>query len=133
MSRAFLIGEVSASTGINMETIRYYERIGLVPKPPRSAGGRRNYDGTDLQRLAFVRRCRDIGFSIDDIRSLLTLAAPGHRSCSSVQIIAENHCKSIETRIADLVRLHALLSVTIKQCSGKKVPQCAVLDMLALS
>jgi MerR family mercuric resistance operon transcriptional regulator len=131
MSRGFQIGRVSALTGVNIETIRYYERIGLVPRQTRNAGGRRNYDDTDVRRLAFVRRARDIGFSLGDIKSLLALGEPGHRSCASVKKIAEQHRMAIEMRIADLSRLHSLLTKTIGKCSGRKVPQCPVLDILS--
>jgi MerR family mercuric resistance operon transcriptional regulator len=131
MSRDLLIGEVSVATGVNIETIRYYERIGLVPRQSRSSGGRRSYGSADVQRLAFIRRARDIGFSLADIKSLLALAEPGHRSCADVRTIADQHRKAVESRIADLNRLHSLLSATISKCSGRKAPQCAVLDMLA--
>ncbi len=130
-SRDLTIGEVSALTDVNIETIRYYERIKLVPRQVRSSGGRRSYGPTDVRRFAFIRRARDIGFSINDIKSLLALGEPGHRSCASVRSIAEQHRAAIETRIADLSRLHSLLSETIGKCSGGKVPQCPVLDMLS--
>lgn len=131
-SRALTIGRVSALTGVNIETIRYYERIGLIPRQDRSAGGRRSYGDLDTRRLAFVRRARDIGFSLADIKSLLALGEPGHQSCADVKSIADQHRKAIESRIADLTRLHSLLSGTISRCSGRKVPQCAVLDMLSV-
>jgi len=126
-----LIGEVSALTGVNIETIRYYERISLVPRQARSKGGRRSYGDSDVRRLAFIRRARDIGFSLADITSLLALAETGHRSCADVRTIAEKHRRAVETRIADLNCLHSLLSITISKCSGRKAPQCPVLDMLA--
>lgn len=131
ISRGFPIGQVSAMTGVNIETIRYYEKIGLVPRQARGTNGRRNYDDTDVRRFAFIRRAREIGFPLNDIRSLLMLAEPGHRSCVDVQKIAEQHRAAVETRIADLKRLHLLLSETIGKCSGLQAPQCAVLDMLA--
>ncbi len=130
MSRSLPIGPVSAMTGVNIETIRYYERIGLVPRQQRTQTGRRAYDDADIRRLAFIRRARDIGFSLEDIKSLLALTEPGHRSCADVQAIAEQHRAVIETRIANLNRLRTLLSATISKCSGNKAPQCAVLDML---
>ncbi len=130
MSRSLPIGRVSTLTGVNVETIRYYERIGLVPPQVRDDGGRRTYADTDVRRLAFIRRARDIGFSLGDIKSLMALAEPGHISCADVQTIAEQHRSAIESRITDLNRLHSLLSATISKCSGLKAPQCAVLDML---
>jgi len=131
MSATIAIGRVSALTGVNIETIRYYERIGLVPRQPKSAGGRREYDPVSVKRLSFIRRARDIGFSIEDIRSLLALSEPNHRSCAEVRNIAEIHRDAIMLRVADLNRLQTLLTETINKCSGRKIPHCAVLDMLA--
>ena len=130
ISGGLTICRVSTLTGVNIETIRYYERIGLIPRQARSAGGRRNYGDLDVRRLAFVRRSRDLGFSLEEIKSLLALSGPGQASCASVRRIAEDHCKSVEARIRDLKRLRTLLSGTIQNCSGLEVPQCAVLDML---
>lgn len=133
ISGGLTIGRVSALTGVNIETIRYYERIGLIPRQGRNAGGRRSYGDLDVRRLAFIRRSRDIGFALSDIKSLLALGEPGQRSCADVKSIADQHRTAIETRIADLSRLHSLLSRTIGKCSGKSIPQCPVLDMLSES
>lgn len=124
------IGELSRLTGVNVETIRYYERIKMLPKPPRTASGRRAYGATDLRILAFIRRSRELGFSLEEIRALLRLGAPGMASCSEVKEIAGHHLKDIRAKIADLAKLERILAKTIARCSGNRVPDCPVLDVL---
>ncbi|MEK7265008.1 MAG: helix-turn-helix domain-containing protein, partial [Pseudomonadota bacterium] len=109
------IGDVSALTGVNIETIRYYERIGLVPKPPRTEGGRRAYADADAKRLRFIRRARDLGFSIDDIRALLQLADSGG-ACKGAQEIAVRHRDDVRDKIKTLKRLDRILTDAAVQC-----------------
>jgi MerR family transcriptional regulator, mercuric resistance operon regulatory protein len=124
------IGEVSRLSGVNIETIRYYERAKMLAPPPRTASGRRVYDPTDLRVLVFIRRSRELGFSLDEIRALLRLGGPGKASCREVREIAAHHLADIRTKIADLEKLERLLARTVAKCSGKVAPHCAVLDML---
>lgn len=124
------IGELSRRTGVNIETIRYYERIKMLPKPPRTSSGRRIYGATDIRILAFIRRSRELGFSIDEIRALLGLGAPGTASCDDVKGISAHHLQDIRAKISDLAKLERLLAKTIARCSGNKVPVCPVLDIL---
>jgi MerR family mercuric resistance operon transcriptional regulator len=124
------IGELSRLSGVNIETIRYYERIKMLPPPPRTASGRRVYGKTDLRILAFVRRSRELGFSLDEIRALLRLGAPGLASCSEVKEIATHHLEDIRAKLSDLKKLERLLAKTVSQCSGKTAPECPVLDIL---
>jgi MerR family transcriptional regulator, mercuric resistance operon regulatory protein len=124
------IGELSKRSGVNIETIRYYERIKMLPAPPRTASGRRIYAVPDLRLLAFIRRSRELGFSLDEIRALLRLGAPGKASCSEVKAIAARHLHDIRAKISDLAKLERLLAKTISRCSGNKVPDCPVLDIL---
>src|SRR5262245_57647610 len=124
------IGALSKRTGVNIETIRYYERIKMLPAPPRSASGRRLYGLSDFRLLAFVRRSRELGFSLDEIRALLRLGAPGKASCGEVKEIASHHLKDVRAKIFDLTKLERLLAKTIARCSGGKAPGCPVLDML---
>ncbi len=127
----FTIGELSSQTGANIETIRYYERIGLMPRPARSPGGRRQYSGTEAQRLGFIRRARELGFGIEPIRTLLDLAEPGHRSCDEVRSIAATHLGNVRAKIDDLARLEAILSDTVSRCEvHASAPACPVLEML---
>lgn len=128
--RGLAIGELSRRTGVHIETIRYYERIGLIAPPPRTSGGRRNYGATDARALAFVRRARELGFSLDEIRALLDLGGPGVATCSDVCAIATRHLRTIHAKIADLRKLERVLSDCMVRCSGDVVPDCAVLDAL---
>ena len=124
------IGRLSELTGVNIETIRYYEKIGMLPAPPRTASGRRVYGRAETRTLAFIRRARELGFSLDEIRALIGLAAPGKASCADVRAIAAHHLEGIRAKMADLSKLERLLAKTIARCSGKRVPDCPVLDIL---
>ena len=124
------IGEVSKRSGVKIETIRYYERIRMLHAPPRTASGRRIYGTTDLRVLVFIRRARELGFSLDEIRALMCFGAPGTASCSEVKKIATHHLQHIRAKIADLAKLERLLAKTIARCSGNRVPDCPVLDIL---
>jgi MerR family mercuric resistance operon transcriptional regulator len=127
---AMPIGELSRRTGCNIETIRYYERIGLLPAPPRR-GRYRSYGPPDVSRLRFVRRGRELGFSLDEIRALLELAAPQRRACDEVRVIAAAHLADVRAKLADLKRLEAVLADTVAQCRGRSAaPSCPVLDVL---
>ncbi|WP_159728258.1 helix-turn-helix domain-containing protein [Methylosinus sp. Ce-a6] len=124
------IGELSRLTGVHVETIRYYEKIEMLPAPPRSHGGRRIYDAGHRRTLAFIRHARELGFTLDEIRTLLGLARPGGTSCAQVRDIAAAHLGSVRDKIANLMRLEAILSRTIAQCADGAPTSCAVLDML---
>jgi MerR family transcriptional regulator, mercuric resistance operon regulatory protein len=124
------IGKLSELTGVNIETIRYYERIKMVPPPPRTASGRRIYDSTHLRILAFIRRSRELGFSLDEIRALTRLGGPEKATCREVRKVAAHHLQDIRAKLADLRKLEHLLAKTVAQCSGKTVPDCPVLDIL---
>jgi MerR family mercuric resistance operon transcriptional regulator len=124
------IGELSRLTRVNIETIRYYERIKMLPAPPRTASGRRVYGSNEARLLAFVRRSRELGFSLDEIRALLRLGGPEKASCREVREIAAHHLKDIRAKLADLKKLERLLATTIAQCSGRMAPDCPVLDIL---
>lgn len=125
------IGRLATVTGVNLETVRYYERIGLMPPPARTASGHRTYEHPHVRRLAFIRRARELGFSIEQIRALLALAEPSRSSCAQVQEIAQTHLGEVRAKLADLARLERILSETVDRCSGDPAPSCPVLDMLA--
>ncbi|EFI52769.1 helix-turn-helix domain-containing protein [Afipia sp. 1NLS2] len=124
------IGELSRLTGVNIETIRYYEKIKMLQPPARTEGGRRVYGPTETRMLAFIRRGRELGFGLEDIRALLALGGPGKASCADARKIAAHHLDDIRTKIADLRKLERLLAKTIAQCSGSRAPDCPVLDVL---
>ena len=126
----FPIGELSRQTGVHIETIRYYERIGFVPPPPRGADGRRSFDAEDVKRLCFIKRSRDMGFSQDEVRALLRLADGGEKSCSEVSVIAQAHLKDIRAKISDLRKLEKVLAETVSRCMGGDAPVCPVLEAL---
>jgi MerR family mercuric resistance operon transcriptional regulator len=124
------IGALSKRSGVNIETIRYYERIKMLAPPPRTASGRRIYDFTDLRILVFIRRSRELGFSLDQIRALLRLGGPEKASCRQVREIATHHLEDIRAKLNDLKKLERLLSKTVARCLGKTAPDCPVLDIL---
>ena len=126
----FPIGELSRKTGVHIETIRYYERIGFIPPPPRGADGRRSFDAGDVKRLCFIKRSRDMGFSQDEVRTLLKLADGGEKSCSEVSVIAQAHLKDIRAKISDLRKLEKVLAETVSRCMGSDAPVCPVLEAL---
>src|SRR5882724_13107935 len=124
------IGELSKHSGVNIETIRYYERIEMLAPPQRTAGGRRVYAMMDLRILAFIRRSRELGFSLDEIRALLRLGGPDKASCREVREIAAHHLDDIRAKISDLRKLERLLATTVARCTGTTAPDCPVLDIL---
>lgn len=128
--RNFTIGQLSRRTGVNIETIRYFEKVGLVASPPRTNGGHRVYDDDHLRALGFIRRARDLGFTPEEVRGILTLGGPMNACCDEVREIASRHLETVRRKMADLARLEKLLASTIDRCSGDHVPHCAVIDMI---
>lgn len=124
------IGQLSEQTDCKIETIRYYERIGLLPAPARSDGGYRIYDDNHRRRLSFIRRSRELGFTIDEIRGLLDLVNGGNYTCSDVKTITMEHVDSIRQKIADLKKLEKTLSRIASQCTGDATPECPIIDAL---
>ena len=129
----FPIGVLSERSSVNIETIRYYERIGLLPKPARSAGGYRLYQPADSDRLCFIRRARDLVFSLDEIRRLLDLADQKSRSCRRVHEIAVEHLAEVHAKIADLRRMERVLATMVRACAQGTMPACPLLETLAQS
>ena len=127
---ATTIGALSESTGVNIETIRYYERIGLLPAPPRSAGRHRLYEDDHRQRLTFIRRARELGFSLDEVRALLGLAGRHRMACDEVKALTEAHITDVCHKIRDLRKLQRVLSDLAARCRPNKVPECPILEAL---
>ncbi|MEW5422729.1 helix-turn-helix domain-containing protein [Amorphus sp. 3PC139-8] len=125
------IGDLAQRTGTKVETIRYYERIGLLQAPARTAGNYRSYDEAHLGRLSFVRRARDLGFSLDQIRELLSLSDERDRSCEAVDVIARQNLAAIERKIRNLTALRDELTDLLDQCRRGTVADCRILDALA--
>jgi MerR family mercuric resistance operon transcriptional regulator len=123
--------ELARRTGCNLETIRYCEKIGMMPDPPRTGAGYRVYDGGHVSRLRFILRARELGFAIAEIRGLLDLVDGGTRTCAEVNERTERHLADVRAKIADLGRIEAVLAATAAQCSGDEVPDCPVLNALS--
>ena len=123
------IGELSLRTGVNIETIRYFERVGVLAAPPRSRGGRRVYGAEHVRALGFIRRARDLGFSPAEVRAILSLGGPA-AACSDVREIASLHLERVRAKMADLAQLQELLAATILRCESDGAANCAVLELL---
>ena len=130
MTATFPIGRLSSRSSVNVETIRYYERIGLLAKPPRTSGGYRLYRIVDVERLTFIRRTRDLGFSLDDVRRLLDLADGKSRSCRRVRDIAATHLADVRAKLADLHRMERVLAGLVSACEDGTLPACPLLETL---
>jgi len=122
--------ELARRSGCNIETIRYYEKTGMMPDPPRTASGYRLYNDSHVARLRFILRARELGFSIEDIRGLLGLVDGSTQTCAQVKARTERHLADVRIRIADLQRIERVLDQTAKRCSGDEVPNCPVLEAL---
>lgn len=127
----FSIGHLSRQTGCKVTTIRYYEKIGLLPEPGRSAGNTRLYDQTHLNRLAFIRHCRDLGFAQEAVRGLLELTDSPDQSCEAVTTIATTHLETVNQRIAKLTALKSELEHMITACRGGQIGECRIVETLA--
>jgi Cu(I)-responsive transcriptional regulator len=125
------IGELARATDTKAETIRYYEHIGLLPPPPRTRGNYRDYAAAHVGRLAFVRRARDLGFSIEQIRTLLDLADHKEQSCEAADTIAREHLTEVRRKLAQLAALGRELESLIGQCRHGTVAECRILEALA--
>ncbi|MCR9193852.1 MAG: helix-turn-helix domain-containing protein [Hyphomonas sp.] len=123
-------GELARRAGCNIETIRYYEKIGLLDTPARSDAGHRLYEGEDEARLNFILRGRELGFSIDELRSLLSLVDSGNHTCAEVLALTRQHLASVQDKIADLQRLEATLGAIADNCTGDRATECPVIDAL---
>ena len=130
LAQSLTIGQLAQRTGANIETVRYYERVGLLPQPLRR-GRYRSYDGADVSRLGFVRRSRELGFSIKEVRTLLDLAGGGHESCADARELAAIHLREVRSRIADLRRMERVLADTVRACDLGNDPGCPLIDTLA--
>lgn len=125
-----MIGDLAKRTGTKVNTIRFYEEIGLMPQAVRTEGGRRTYARSDLQRLSFIRHGRELGFSVDEIRSLIALSADPERDCNGAAAIAKRHLEGVEDRIARLEALRDELKRATATCDGGRIADCSVIDAI---
>jgi Cu(I)-responsive transcriptional regulator len=125
------IGHLGKATGTKVETIRFYEKTGLLPMPARTEGNYRAYTADHMNRLSFIRRARDLGFSLEQVRELLTLSDDRSRSCSAIDAIATGHRLEIKRKIRDLQALKAELDNLIDQCCRGTVAECRIIETLS--
>ncbi|MGN6098104.1 MAG: MerR family transcriptional regulator [Bosea sp. (in: a-proteobacteria)] len=125
------IGELARRTGVTVETIRWYEKAGLIEPPARSASNYRDYDAASLARLSFIKRGRELGFSLDQVVELMALARDREGDCGEVDAIARGHLATIERKIADLTALRRQLGGLIAACEGGEIRECNILCALA--
>lgn len=131
MQREVPIGALARETGVKVPTIRYYESVGLLPEPARSLSNRRTYGERDVQRLNFIRHARELGFEVDQIRELLTLADQPQRPCSEADAIAREHLIDIESKIARLTSLRTEVQRMLASCAHGNIADCHVIEVLA--
>ncbi|MBX9860599.1 MAG: helix-turn-helix domain-containing protein [Sphingomonas sp.] len=124
------IGKLAAATGTKVETIRYYESVGLLAAPERTASNYRSYSPAHLSRLSFIRRARALGFSLEQVQALLGLADQKDISCSAVDLIAREHLAEIDRKLADLTTLRAELGNLIVQCGHGSISECRIIESL---
>ena len=124
------IGEMSRQTGVGIETIRYFEKIGMMPPPGRSEGGNRQYNNDHLQRLFFINRCRQIGFSQNEIKALLLMVDAKDITCSEVHNITVEHIRDIKKKIRDLRKLEKVLTKMANEFSRGDIPDCPIIETL---
>lgn len=127
----YRIGDLARVTNTKVETIRWYEKQGLIPSPARTSGNYRAYGEAALARLSFIRRARDLGFSLDQVRALLDLAGDRNGDCASVDFMAKEHLDEIDRKIADLTALRGELSGLLASCKGGTIGKCRIIETLA--
>ncbi|MDK6076270.1 MerR family transcriptional regulator [Massilia varians] len=130
MSRTFTIGQLSAAAQMPPATIRYYEKIGLLDSPSRSGSNYRLYGSEDVARLTFVRRAREIGFTVDQVRSLLAFSDQRDGDCCAVTTLTEQHLAEVEQKIRDLNLLKKHLARLLISCQGGRFADCRIIDAL---
>lgn len=127
----YSIGALAREAGYAVQTLRYFEQIGLMPEAPRTAGGQRRYGVKELRRLLFIRHARDLGFEIDAVRSLLKLSGHPDAPCDEANAIAAKNLKAIDDKIARLQAMREELARMVEACPGGPIAKCRVIDVLA--
>ena len=125
------IGELANATATKVETVRYYEKIGLLPPPARTSANYRAYGAEHLARLSFIRRARDLGFTLEAVRELLTLSDDKSQFCEAVDSVARVHLTEIDRKVRDLKSLRSELSRVVGSCSHGTVADCKIIETLA--
>ena len=125
------IGDASSASGVSAKMIRHYESLGLLPEPQRTAAGYRVYDDTDVHSLRFIRRARDLGFSMKEVEQLLSLWRNRRRASADVRKVAQEHIADLDRRITELQEMRKTLEHLVHHCRGDHRPECPILDGLA--
>ncbi len=125
------IGMLAKRAGSNIETIRFYEKIGVMPKPSRTEGGHRMYSPAHIERLIVIRRTRELGFTLEEVRALLRLSDGRETACSDVKAIAASHLTAIKDKIADLRAMEIVLATLIQQCEDGAGTDCPIIETLS--
>jgi len=131
MPQPITIGEMARTGNCKVQTVRYYEDIGLLPAPARSTGNQRLYTGAHRDRLRFIRHAREMGFSLERIREILALGDEPAHSCAEIDQIAREHLRDVESRIERLQSLRAELERMISECTANRVAECRVIEVLS--
>ena len=131
MPERFSIGEMAKTGNCKVQTVRYYEQIGLLPEPARNAGNQRVYSRAQRDRLRFIRHAREMGFPLERIREILALGDDPSRSCEEVDQIAREHLRDVESRIERLQSLRAELERMISECTANRVAECRIIEVLS--
>ena len=124
------IGKLAEQSGVNIETIRYYEKVGVMPAPDRTASGYRVYGPNHVKRLRFVRRGRELGFRLDELRGLLRLVDGHNYTCAELRTLTLDHVAEIRSKIRDLRRLERIMAEMAARCAGDQIPECPIIDAL---
>ncbi len=132
MARILTIGQIAAAAGVQISTIRFYERSGLLPAPARSRGGHRHYSPDETRRVLFIRRARDLGFSVKQVRSVLPLASGGSEHCDAAKRIAQEHLQDVQRQIEQLSAQAKLLGDLIGRCGMNKDTACPIIEELRM-
>lgn len=131
MAERLTIGRLAKATGTKVETVRWYEKVGLIDPPQRTNANYRAYAASDLARLSFIRRARNLGFSLDQVRALIEISDQRDRDCGTIDALASEHLEEIDRKIADLSALRRELAEVVASCRGGSVAECRILDALA--
>nr|WP_211152288.1 helix-turn-helix domain-containing protein [Novosphingobium sp. HR1a] len=131
MTWVLMIGDLAKRTGTKVNTIRFYEGIGLMPEAARTSGGRRTYGEAEVRQLGFIRHARELGFPVEEIRSLIALSSDPDQDCGQAGAIARRHLADVEDRIARLLALRDALSEATRSCDGGKIADCRVIDAIS--
>lgn len=128
MATDLTIGKLAKSAGVNIETIRYYQRRGLLDEPPKPLGGHRRYSADQTRRVRFIKRAQTLGFTLDEVGALLALDAG--RGCAETRALADRKRMLIERKMSDLAAMHQVLADLIRQCDAGGIAQCPIIDLL---